>query len=59
MNAAKLSLRPENWYSLYHKATERMVNVKYLGTRHRTMEFTDGERQRYAEQDFYFWKRTE
>ena len=59
MNGAKTSLMPRRWYCFYHKETERMINVQFLGEHHFKLEFTDGERQRYLGDEFYFWKRTE
>ncbi len=52
-------LRPNRWYTAYHKATARSLVVMYMGISEAGMQFYDRDRNIYHISDFYFWKATE
>ena len=52
-------LKENNWYNAYHFSTNRMVNVKYVGSTIDGLQFEDREKRVYSNREFYFWKSTE
>jgi hypothetical protein len=52
-------LKENNWYSAYHFPTNRMLNVKFIGTAIAGIQFEDREKRVYSNREFYFWKATE
>ena len=59
MSVRESDLKKNRWYSAYHKNSERILTVMYLGVTGQGMLFCDQERNTYRLSDFYFWKSTE
>ena len=52
-------LKENRWYNAYHVDTNRMLNVRFVGTTNGGMQFEDREKRTYTNREFYFWKSTE
>jgi hypothetical protein len=52
-------LQADKWYNAYHFSSNRMVNVRFIGTTQHGMQFEDREKRVYTNKEFYFWKTTE
>ncbi len=59
MRPKATDLKPNRWYTAYHKDSARVLLVMYLGEDARGMTFRDRDHNLYQMSDFYFWKATE
>lgn len=59
MESKPSHLRPNRWYSAYHRTKERVLLVMYIGPSDTGMDLRDRENNYYPLSDFYFWKVTE